>query len=334
MVRFGIFPNTQASSGGADHVRLMEHVIEEAQAAEAAGFDACFITEHHQVPEGYFPSPLVVAAAVAARTTRIGIGTAVHLLSLTHPVHVAEDAAMVDIISKGRLILGLGMGYQQVDFDAFGIPMQQRVSRFEEGLEVLRRCWTEDDVTFHGKRFSLAHVRVTPRPVQQPHPPIWIGAASPDAVKRAARIGDGWMTDPLQKLSVIASRAALYQEWCAKRGRTPHILVLREAWVSDSREQAIAEYGLAVVMTHRYYRRGGGYYIDVQTPEELTLDRIGLDRLIIGSPADCIQQIQAWQQATGAEFFALRFSHAEGPPHAQVLRAIERFGKAVLPHVR
>jgi len=91
----------------------MEHVIEEAQAAEAAGFNACFITEHHQVPEGYFPSPLVVAAAVAARTTRIGIGTAVHLLSLTHPVHVAEDAAMVDIISKGRLILGLGMGYSR-----------------------------------------------------------------------------------------------------------------------------------------------------------------------------------------------------------------------------
>jgi alkanesulfonate monooxygenase SsuD/methylene tetrahydromethanopterin reductase-like flavin-dependent oxidoreductase (luciferase family) len=142
------------------------------------------------------------------------------------------------------------------------------------------------------------------------------------------------MTDPFQKLPAIASRAASYREWCAQRGRTPHTMVVREAWASDSREHAIAEYGPAAVMTYRYYRQGGGYYTDVKMPEELALDRIGLGRLRIGSPADCIQQIWSWPQATGPEYFALRFSHAEGLPHAQVLRAIERFGKAVIPYVR
>ncbi len=164
MIEFGVMANTHPAPG-TDLARMVDEVIAEAQQAERAGFDSFFLTEHHQEPAGYFPSPLPLAAAIAARTSTIRLGTGIAILPLYHPTRMAEDGAVIDIISKGRLILGVGMGYQEGDFTAYGLTVRDRVSLFEEAIEIIRRAWTEEKVYFVGKRHTLTNVMVTPKPV-------------------------------------------------------------------------------------------------------------------------------------------------------------------------
>src|SRR6267378_1023462 len=139
--------------------------------AEASGFDSCFFGEHHQDGDGFLPSPLIVATAVAARTQHLRVGTAVILLPLHHPVHVAEDAITLDLVSKGRLILGVGIGYQPADFRAFSVPMEHRIALFEESVEILRLSWAGDTFSYRGKHYTLEDVQIRQRPYQPSGPP-------------------------------------------------------------------------------------------------------------------------------------------------------------------
>jgi alkanesulfonate monooxygenase SsuD/methylene tetrahydromethanopterin reductase-like flavin-dependent oxidoreductase (luciferase family) len=159
---------------------------------QAAGFDSIWLGEHHNNPVLY-PAPLIGLAAVASRTRRIRLGTGVLLLPLYHPMMVAEEGAMVDVISGGRLILGVGAGYAPEEFAAFGQSLKERGSRMEESASLLHRLWTETNVTHHGKNYRVDDATVAPRPVQQPRPPIWFGAwakpacAAPPASGRLVR---------------------------------------------------------------------------------------------------------------------------------------------------
>ena len=130
-MKFGLYSSIANPPQGEHLDRCIDEVIAEAQLAEASGFDSCFFGEHHQDHDGFLPSPLIVATAVAARTTRLRVGTSVILLPLHHPVHVAEDVITLDLVSKGRVILGVGIGYQPADFRAFSVPMEDRAGRFE-----------------------------------------------------------------------------------------------------------------------------------------------------------------------------------------------------------
>lgn len=333
MIQFGVMANTHPAPG-TDLAGMVEELIAEAQAAERAGFDSFFLTEHHQEPAGYFPSPLPLAAAIAARTSTIRIGTGIAILPLYHPTRMAEDCAVVDIISKGRLILGVGMGYQEGDFAAFGLNVRDRVSLFEEGIEIIRRAWTEEKLYFVGKRYTLTNVMVTPKPLQKPHPPIWVAALGDEAMKRAGRQGDGLLADSFQLPDRLKRRVALYRETAASRGRAHKVIVFREGYVAPTREQAIAEYEAALLSTHRYYWRHGSYYQDVKKEEDLDLKRISLDRLILGSPEDCIDRVRMWHRGVGADYFLIRFRHPGGPSHEQVLRALQLFGDAVIAKFR
>jgi alkanesulfonate monooxygenase SsuD/methylene tetrahydromethanopterin reductase-like flavin-dependent oxidoreductase (luciferase family) len=330
MIRFGVMANTHPLPG-TDLTRMVDEVIAEAQQAERSGFDSFFLTEHHQEPAGYIPSPLPLAAAVAARTSTIRIGTGIAILPLYHPVRFAEDCAVIDIISKGRLIVGVGQGYQEGDFAAFGLRVADRVSLFEEGIEILRRAWTEEKVYFVGKRHTLHDVAVTPRPVQKPHPPIWVAALGDEPMKRAGRLGDALLADSFQLPERLRRRVALYRSTAESRGRPHRVVVFREGFVAPTREEAIREYETGLLSTHRYYWRHGSYYQDIKKEEDLDLRRIGLDRLILGSPGDCVERIRVWHREVGADYFLIRFRHPAGPSHERVLRALELFGETVIP---
>ena len=160
-MQFGLYSSIANPPRGEHLDRCVDEVIAEAQLAEASGFDSCFFGEHHQDRDGFLPSPLVVATAVAARTERLRVGTSVILLPLHHPVRVAEDAITLDIVSKGRLVLGVGIGYQETDFRAFGVSMADRVGLFEEGVEILRRCWAGERFSFRGAHHTLEDVQIT-----------------------------------------------------------------------------------------------------------------------------------------------------------------------------
>ena len=168
------------------------HFLDQVVWADDNGFTTVMLHEHHFSDDGYLPSPFTAAAAIAARTRRIRIRLALVLLPLKHPVQVAEDAAVLDIISGGRLEVVVGAGYVPGEFEGYGISIKQRPSRMEEAVEIIKRCWSEDEFSHTGKHWTLRNVRVMPKPLQQPMK-LLMGASSPVAARRAARIADGFM---------------------------------------------------------------------------------------------------------------------------------------------
>jgi len=333
VIKFGVMSNSHPASA-ADLSRLVDEMVVEAQQAETYGFDSFFVTEHHQEPSGYLPSPLPLLAALAARTSTIRLGTGIAVLPLYHPVRMAEDCAVIDIISKGRLILGVGMGYQDVDFAAYGLRVSERVSLFEEGVEIIKRAWTEEKLYFVGKRYTLTNISVTPKPVQKPRPPIWVAAVGDEAMKRAGRVGDALLADSFQLPARLKPRVDLYRQTAASRGNRAQVVLFREGFVARTRDEAVREYEAALLSTHRYYWRHGSYYPDIKKEEDLDLKRIGLDRLILGSPRDCAERVRAWNAEIGADYFLIRFKHPAGPPHAKVMEALKLFGEQVIPEFR
>src|SRR5499426_1479201 len=237
-MKFGLYSSIANPPRGEHLDRCIDETIAEAQLAEACGFDSCFFGEHHQDHDGFLPSPLIVAAAVAARTQRLRVGTSVILLPLHHPVHVAEDAITLDLVSKGRLIVGVGIGYQPADFRAFAVPMEHRLALFEESVEILRQCWTGEPFSFRGKHYTLEDVQIRPRPYQRPGPPLWIGASIPAAARRAGRIADAFVGTPSTALENATGLVDTYREAAREAGRAPQIVLMRDAWVASTRAEA------------------------------------------------------------------------------------------------
>jgi alkanesulfonate monooxygenase SsuD/methylene tetrahydromethanopterin reductase-like flavin-dependent oxidoreductase (luciferase family) len=169
--------------------------------AEQNGFEDVWLQEHHFHEDGFSSSVIPIAAAIAARTKTIRIGTAVMLLPLHNPVRVAEDGATIDILSEGRFQLGVGNGYVVEEFESFGISRKERGGRSNEGLEIIRRLWEGETLTYEGKYYSVYNAKLAPEPVQKPRPPLYVGGFSPAGVSRAARYGDGFLgTGPIKEL--------------------------------------------------------------------------------------------------------------------------------------
>lgn len=338
-ITFGYIPCTETPDVS-EMTRLWDEVVAEARLAEDVGFDAFQPSEHHQQETGYWPSLMTVLAAVARETETIQLGTSLFLLPLYHPVQVAEEANMVDIVSDGRLReFTVGAGYAPDDFEAFDIPTVNRPSLMEESMTLVPRFWTEDEVYHFGKRFNVEGVNVTPKPVQDPRPPFYAGAWTEQGVKRAARLADGWHTDILNTRDTLEGFADLYQDHCGTLGNDGRVSMMREAWVGPDRESARETWGSAVMGPHRYYLSAGGYseeadpwLEEIDSPEELEFERLQEDRFIFGSPEDCIEQIEECYETLGATHFALRFRYTEGPSHEETMAAIERFGDDVISH--
>lgn len=163
--------------------------FEQIEHAEQLGLDLCWFTEHHFIADGYLPNFVPVAAAAASRTTRMRFSTDICLLPFRHPIRLAEDLAILDNISNGRMELGAGMGYATHEFQGFDIPISRRVSLTEEALQILQLAWGGEAFNFEGKRYRFSNLRVTPDPVQQGGPPLWLAATSPAGARRAAAFG-------------------------------------------------------------------------------------------------------------------------------------------------
>ena len=193
-IRFGLwydFRNPPAWKRPYD--RLYNEIIDQIVWGEENGFDDIWLSEHHFIEDGYSPSLLPIAAAIASRTRKIHIGTSVVLLPFHNPVRLAEDAATVDVISGGRFELGVGVGYKVEEFESFAISSKERGARTNEGLEIIRRLWEGETLTFEGKYYTVTKAKLTPEPIQQPRPPIWVGGFTPPALRRAAKYGDGYI---------------------------------------------------------------------------------------------------------------------------------------------
>lgn len=227
-----------------DPAQFYEDMFQQIAYAEELGFDTVWLPEHHFSPsDGYNPSPLTVAAAIAARTKSIKIGTWLLLLPLNNALKVAEDAAIVDVISNGRLLLGMGLGYRKEEFEAFGIDRRRRAERMEEGLEIIRKALGEEPFSFSGRHYQLNNASVYPKPVQRPLP-FWIGARSIPAAERAARHDAS-----LLLIDVGGNAKETYEAYCdalRARGRDPNQfglqgMIVDSFFITDDRDKTIEE---------------------------------------------------------------------------------------------
>jgi probable F420-dependent oxidoreductase len=310
-----------------------EETLRECEHAERAGFDSVWLGEHHNNPVLY-PAPLIGLSAVASRTHSIRLGTGVLLLPLYHPVMVAEEGAMVDMISGGRLILGVGAGYAPEEFAAFGYSLKERGSRLEEGAALLHRLWTEENVTHHGRHYQVDNATIAPRPLQRPRPPIWFGAWAAPAIGRAARLGDAWFVGPSASLTELMPCAHLYQKACRENGRgNGEIALFRYVFVADSTQAAINAAGASFIQAfERMYFRWP-HPVVKRPPGTLTIERLAENRIILGDPSTCIEQIARFQKELSVAHLVCRFS-VPGIPREACAVSMELFTRELMPALR
>lgn len=232
----GLFTGQVPRDSGRSFHRDYRDAIELVQLAEEEGFDSAWVSEHHFAEDGYLPSLLPLLGAFAAVTSRIELGTGVVLAPFHDPIRLAEDFAVVDQISGGRVVCGLGIGWREEEFRAFGIEVSSRVRRLTEIVEILRLAWSGERFDYHGRHYSYESVVVTPAP--QRVPPIYVGGFVDDAIRRAGRIGDGYISSRAQPERVRDSfdMAASARREAGRPGK-PFAALLHNAFVSEAPER-------------------------------------------------------------------------------------------------
>jgi alkanesulfonate monooxygenase SsuD/methylene tetrahydromethanopterin reductase-like flavin-dependent oxidoreductase (luciferase family) len=258
------------------------------------------------------------------------VATGIILLPLTHPLRVAEEIATLDALTDGRVIMGLGIGYAQSEFDAFGVDRSTRTARFEESVELIKALWTGEPVTHDGEFFRLDQVATSTLPVQSPHPPIWIGAQAEVSVRRAARLADAWYVPPFPTHRELLALYEVYLEERAATGRSgpAAIPVRRELFLADT--VAEAEAAVAAGASSRYGTYSAwGLDLDDGLGQDRWLD----NRFLLGDGATV---------AEGIARLASEVEHSEfvykpqwpGQDHARAMSQLERFGTEVVPLLR
>lgn len=296
------------------------------EAAERLGFDSVWIAEHYTPDDGWWPASPVALAAVAARTDTIRVGSSVFVTPLYDPVWLANAVAMLDVISDGRFVAGLGAGYDPVEFAAFGVPRGERVGRTIEAIDLCKRLWTEERVTFDGAFVDVEDYGIDPRPVQAPRPPVWLGAWGDYLLEQAATRADAWLPGAVADRETLAERMALYD---AHREAPPDARpLLRDIVVADTDAEArrIAERRLAPKY-RRYAERGHRFFEDFEGTDFAAFAE---DMVIMGAPATCAAAIEGYREALGIDHLILRFAHAEMGP-ADVRATMETLADEVLP---
>ncbi len=324
-----------------DHRQLYSEMLEDISIAEELGFDSAWLTEHHFLSDGYCPSLMVTAAAIAARTKKIRIGTGVLLLPLYNPVKVAEDAAVVDIISDGRLILGLGLGYRKEEFDAFEVSLKHRKGRMEEGIEILQKSWGRGPFSFKGKYFEYENLNVTPKPVQNPIP-IWIGAYQEPAIRRVARLGVPLYLASVGTIPVLQRELGMFHDALREFGRDPQKIeqpLVRDVHVSNKRkEKTWEEIKKHVTYIYKGYAEWGsmvdGEGNAITDPNDPKLEMTAKEQGIFGTPEECVEKILAFQKALPTFNHLICRFEFPGITHEQVISSLKLFAEKVMPHIK
>jgi alkanesulfonate monooxygenase SsuD/methylene tetrahydromethanopterin reductase-like flavin-dependent oxidoreductase (luciferase family) len=234
-------------------------------------------------------------------------------------------------------VLGVAIGYKPEEFEAFGLSLKQRVSRFEEQVEILRRLWQHTKVTFQGRHFAFTDVSLPVQTFVQPAPPVWIGAEVAPAIVRAARLGDAWLPADTSSIALLREDYRVYRqalERAGKRFEDCERPLMRETFVMDDGRRARETFAPYVVQKYREYWRMGAPQLRAEFPaESFTFDELCRDRFIAGSPEECIAQIERHRAELGITHLIFRVQK-KGMPHRHVLDVLRLLGERVLPHFR
>ena len=335
VVDFGLHFSCQSPEREWKH--LYEETLNQAALAEELGYSSIFMAEHHFLDDGWIPAPMVLLGGIAAVTDSVNIGTDIVVLPLHHPIDVAEQATVLDLISNGRLQLGVAIGWRDEEFEAFGVDKGERVVRTEEGVELIRRLTSEEDVTYSGDIYEVEDLSLMPRPVQEPIP-IWIGGQAKPAIRRAARMGDSWITSQIETRAELRKKYQYYEECLEEAGRSyeeTHKPLRREAYVAEDDETAWEEVGEALL-----YEYGNVYgdYSDaghIFDPEDSSaieeLQEHSEDRFIVGGPETVIEEFEKFVDDLAVDEFLLRM-HFPGLDPKDAEKSMRIFAEEVIPH--
>ena len=334
-LKYGLFVRGQYPAGD-DMARRFEEVKAQVRLADRLGFSDLLTGMHYaSAPfQQYQQFPLL--ARLMAETETMRIVTGIVLLSLHKPLDIAEQLATLDVMSGGRLVFGLGLGYREVEFKGFGTTQGERVHRLVENLEAIKRLWTEDKVSMKGSHFELVEATLSLKPVQKPMPPIWMGANADAAVRRAAALADTWFINPHQRMATIERQLILYHRCLEELGkpRPKELPLMREIFVASSRAEATRLARPYLEEKYKVYHQWGQDKAMPKGDDDLSLgfDELTRDRFLFGSPDEVAEQIIGYHKRLGINRMILSV-HWVGMPHAQVEDTMQLFAEEVMPKV-
>ena len=303
-----------------------QDALEEVVRAEELGFASVWMEEHHSVVDHYWPSPLPVLAGFATRTSKMLLGTDILVAPFYHPVRLAEDGALLDIMSNGRFVLGAAIGYKPDEFALYGAELEKRGARFEEQLAIMKALWTQDWVSHKG-RFYQIEGKLEPKPVAKPHPPVWIGGWGDITLRRAATLADNWIPGPTAELPRLLKGK---QQFLANRqaaGLAAPITewpLTRDVIIAETEKEARTLAEEHIMVSYRREYAGGWKHPFIDAAIATDLDTIKKDRFLIGNPDQVIRDLKPFVEQYG-------MNHFPGMPHRHIMRELELISKEVMP---
>ena len=329
-MKLGLYMATQWRQG-ADLGPELKNLIEQVRVAKASGLASLMVGQHFvSSPLQMFQAmPLLARLAAEAQGMRLGPGLL--LLPLLNPVVVAEETATLDWLCDGNAIIGLGLGYRQEEFDSIGVPFKERVPRFVEGVEVIRKMWRDDVVEHRGRFHTLSKVQASLKPKRPGGPPIWMAGDSEPPVKRAAKLADAWFPSPMVTQKGVGRLNALFRETRAAAGLKPaaEYPIIRECNVGSGAGNALDEVREPLAFKYEAYASWGGASGFVPAERiRANFDSFAADRFIIGSESQVVDQIGRYGESTGTDHMLLRVQWP-GLDQKTVVRTLERLGRVV-----
>ena len=335
-MRFGLLLTSAHDASTPPEQHVAEHRELVATAAEL-GFHTIVCGQHFLGNELRYYQPIPYLAHMATVAPKLRVATGIILLSMLNPVQVAEDMATLDVVTGGRAVFGTAVGYSEREFAAFGVRREDRVARFEEGLELIKRLWSGEEVEHSGRFFQLSEP-ATPSvlPVQRPRPPIWIGGQTAAAVRRAARLADSWYAPPFPTHDALRELVTLFRSEREAAGLPPEqeLPIRRELVVASTRAEAREGAAMRSEARYRLYLRwglaqggdladAGGGFADADDAE-------AEGRFFLGPPEDVAASLARLRDEIGMMEFVFK-PQWPGLPHAEAMSQLERFGTQVMP---
>jgi alkanesulfonate monooxygenase SsuD/methylene tetrahydromethanopterin reductase-like flavin-dependent oxidoreductase (luciferase family) len=333
--QFGLVIRGQAEPGE-DIARRFEETLKLVRLADRLGYDSITKTAHYSAHPWQMLQLVPMLARFTAEAPRLRLNAGVVLLPLLSPLHVAEEFATLDVMSGGKVILGVGLGYRDVEFKAFGVPRNERARRRSLNLIAIKRLWTEDRVTMTAGHFELDGASCSPRPLQKPHPPIWVGAFADRAVERAARLGDCWYIGPSTGLATTERQMELYRRAldAAQKPFPAELPMRREVFVARTRDEAIRLARPYLETKYKTYREWGQDKVMPQG-DDFDHDFVELlaDRFLIGSANEVAEKLIGLERGFGVNHLVASV-HWPGMPNSLAFEQMQILAEEVMPSVR
>jgi alkanesulfonate monooxygenase SsuD/methylene tetrahydromethanopterin reductase-like flavin-dependent oxidoreductase (luciferase family) len=320
-MKVGLFINTQFPEGTPLAARVPE-IVAQVRAAREAGFASLWFPHHWLTHPLQMLQLTPLMGYVAAYAEGMTIGPNILILPPLNPVHVAEEAATFDILTGGNFILGVGLGYRQPEFDAFGVSLKERAPRFTESIGLIRRLWTEDWVSHRGRFYTVEDAGIGAKPLHPGGPPVYIAGQAEVSVRRAARIGDAWLIVNTSGLAAVGPLMQTYRAALTEYGRTPiEFPITLECHVGESRARAFEECRGPLEYKYAAYAAWG-----LQDRASGDFAEFARDRFIIGDEVSVKEEIARYSELLGIDHFIMRCQWP-GLPQEQTLATIRRLGR-------